>query len=517
MSKGQEVIDYIETLTVRRGTGRGKRFEVLPWEADFLRGVFDGGRQLNALSCPRGNGKTALMGAVVCACIDDRGPFGDVDFFDVVTLARTFDQSALIFKHAVSLLPDARLKGDGRRYRVQDSKQDKGIENMKTGATLTVLAADPAGNQGLGFDLALCDEPREWAAGAEMWDVMRTALGKAEETRIVSIGVMPVDGSEQGKWFVDLFSDPAAYSMRFQANPKADPLRWTSVRKANPSVDHFKPLSDTIRAEIATVKKSGVGLATFKALRLNLGTNPNEEQEMLLSPDAWKQHVDVAPAELPDRVGDCFVGIDLGGSASMTAAAGYWPETGRLEVCAWHPAASFHNKESKEMAARGELLLTPGYVVDVDSFIPWMFDKFGAWPAAIACDRWRDAELRQSILNQADASPEVKRIRIDWRGQGFRDGGEDVRTFMEAVLSGRVRMVENLLIRYALAVSKVAVDPAGNRKLVRMKHGSKGSWNDGLAAAILAVSLGRRMTDRQQGRIGFKYHGKTSRGSGAAA
>ena len=37
-------------------------------------------------------------------------------------------------------------------------------------------------------------------------------------------------------------------------------------------------------------------------------------------------------SDLPPREGASVIGIDLGGSASMTAAAFYWPDTGRLET-----------------------------------------------------------------------------------------------------------------------------------------------------------------------------------------
>ena len=40
----------------------------------------------------------------------------------------------------------------------------------------------------------------------------------------------------------------------------------------------------------------------------------------------------VAPDALPPREGECILGVDLGGSRSMSAAALYWPATGRLEA-----------------------------------------------------------------------------------------------------------------------------------------------------------------------------------------
>ena len=46
----------------------------------------------------------------------------------------------------------------------------------------------------------------------------------------------------------------------------------------------------------------------------------------LLEPGIWKRAQGNA-----DRAGGFVLGLDLGQTAAMSAAAGYWPETGRLE------------------------------------------------------------------------------------------------------------------------------------------------------------------------------------------
>lgn len=60
-----------------------------------------------------------------------------------------------------------------------------------------------------------------------------------------------------------------------------------------------------------------------------------ETRDVLLTVDEWPA---CAVNELPPRQGEVVIGIDLGDSASMTAAAFYWPATGRLEAVGAFPS-----------------------------------------------------------------------------------------------------------------------------------------------------------------------------------
>lgn len=57
--------------------------------------------------------------------------------------------------------------------------------------------------------------------------------------------------------------------------------------------------------------------------------------------------------------------------------------------------------------------------------------RFGR-PVAVASDRWREGELRDGLHGAG-----VPLAALSLRGQGYRDGGEDVRLFRRAVAEGR--------------------------------------------------------------------------------
>ena len=62
-----------------------------------------------------------------------------------------------------------------------------------------------------------------------------------------------------------------------------------------------------------------------------------------------------------------------------------------------------------------------GAAVDIEALLQAALERFGR-PDRIVADRWREAELRDA-LDRAG----VPSAALDLRGQGFKDGGEDVR------------------------------------------------------------------------------------------
>ena len=229
----------------------------------------------------------------------------------------------------------------------------------------------------------------------------------------------------------------------------------------------------------------------FDALRLNLGTD-DTATSVLLDAGTWR-----GIEGETDRAGPLVWGLDLGTSAAQSAVAAYWPATGRLECLAAFPSRPVLAERGlrdgvgslyQDMQRRGELILAGGNAVDLGGLIAEALARFGR-PDALAADRWRADELRDA-LDRA-GFPTAALIE---RGQGFRDGGEDVRDFRRACLEGRVVPAVSLLMRSAMGEARVAIDPAGNAKLAKNAEGGRRvrARDDAAAAAILAVAVGSR-------------------------
>ena len=478
----RELIDYLGDLTVTQGPAAGEPFDVLPWQARFVRGAFAPDVVESALSVGRGNGKTTLLAGVAAATVD--GPLAKPRA-ETLIVAASFEQGLILFAHALAFLGD--LPRD--RYRVLDNDQRALIEDRATGAKLRVLASDPRRMHGAAPGLTLCDEPAQWppGQGERAIAALRTAAGKIEGARIVLLGTR---SDRAAHWFSRSLDGGADFGMSFAAKANDPPFQRRTWRRANPSLDAFPQLEAAIRAEAAKAKRDESLLASFESLRLNKGVS-DTPTNLLLDATTWAGIEGEAAAS-----GPCYWGVDLGGSAAQSAVAGYWPDTGRLDVLAAFPAEPDLRIRGVRDAVdslyldcerRGELIVLGQRTVPVARLLAEARARFGR-PVMVAADRWREAEL-------LDALDELGlRVRHEPRGQGYRDGGEDVREFRRACLDGRVTPSVSLLARSAMAEARTVSDPAGNSKLAKSSEGGRrqSARDDAAAAAILAVSVGVR-------------------------
>lgn len=460
----------------------GSKLDLIYWERRFLAKLERTKGDL-ALSVARGNGKSALCAAIGCAVLD--GPLR-VPGADVILVASSFAQAGIMGRDVVAYLGDALL--DRRTWRKRDTSGIFEIQHRPTGARLRAIGSDPRRMHGLRPVLVLADEPAQWErtkADAAL-AALRTGLGKFPGSRLIALGTRPDD---PGHWFAKMLNDPDA--MVYAARPDDPPFHRRTWKRANPSLDAFPWLEERIRREAKEARRDPAALASFEALRLNKGT-ADTERSHLLAPGTWKAAEGHAVA-----VGDYVLGVDAGSTEAMSAAAGFWPETGRLSAVAVYgddPEPKARGLRDgvgdlyARMLGRGELVLSPGRISDLVTLLDTAWERWGR-PRAIVTDRWRAAELRKAL--EAAGWPVCD---MALRGMGYKDGAEDVRAFRAAVLKGLVTPERSLLLSAAMASARTISDPAGNSKLAKGAQGGRHSRSrdDAAAAAILAVSLGYR-------------------------
>ena len=483
------VLPFIASLAVTQGPRAGGRFEVLPWQRRFLRGAFAHGVQRSAVSCGRGNGKSGLVAALALCYLD--GPL-KVDRGEVVVVASSYGQGrAAIGEQALWYLGGAEaLRKAG--WRVVDNFAKLEIVTP-AGSKLSIMAADARRAHGRpGIVAAILDEPAQWppGVGERLLAAVTTSAGKQAGFRILAIGTRPASPEH---WFSRWLDGGADYIQRHEASASDPPFQRRTWKKANPSLDAFPHLEAAIRAEADKAKADAGELAAFKALRLNLGVDEVGRQSLLDS-GVWEAcEVDV----LPPAEGPLVWGIDLGSGHAMSAVASYSPATGRLECLAAFPdnpglaargAADHVGGLYQKMHARQELIVTPGRVVVVSDLLRAALARFGP-PDVVVSDRWRESELRDALdLAGVPASA------FSARGQGWKDGAQDVRGFRRACIDGRVKASRSLMIRAALSEAVTVSDPAGNAKLSKGSEGGRrqASKDDAAAACILAIAAGER-------------------------
>ena len=495
------LIDYLGRLPVTQGERAGQPFEVLPWERRFIRGAFrcEGDA---ALTCGRGNGKTGLISGLAGAAIDPAGPLHRPRS-EVVVVASAFAQARLTFEDVLAAL--RAMPGyspDG--WRIQDSVNTASVEHRETGARLRCIGQNPNRAHGLRPSLILADEPAQWdaAKGERMIAALRTSLGKVQGSKLIAIGTRPAAGDH----FYSRMLEEAPYAQTHAAGKDDPPFRVRTWRKANPSLDHFPALRARIALEAKDARRDAGKMIEFRALRLNQGVS-DVLVAMLIDAGAWER---CESHTAPDLNAGYVLGVDLGSSAAMSAAAAFHPATGALDCFAVFPEepslierglGDGVGNRYQLMHERGELLQRGRHVSDVKALLAEALRRWGK-PAIVTCDRWRMPELREAL--EAVGFP---RAAMAVRGMGWKDGGEDVRRFRDSVLRGQVHAPVSLLLRSAMTEARVLVDPAGNAKLA--KGGEAGRrWyarDDAAAAAILAVAEGQRQALAPKARR--VYHG----------
>ena len=480
-----ELIDYLANLTVTQGRLTGTLFRVQAWQQRFILGGFLDGTTSAAISVARGNGKTSLLSGIAAATLN--GPLA-VPRGETVLVASSFEQARIAFEHVLAFMGDE-LK-DRERWRVWDTGQQARIENRETLTRVRCLGSDPRRAHGLAPVLVLGDEPAQWpeTTSERMRSALMTAAGKQPHSRFVALGTRPAD---EGHWFTKMLDGGCDYAQTHAArseDPKWQKRTWV---RANPSMTIMPDLEDAIRREAAGAKRDPSLMAAFDSLRLNLGTS-DVTQSTLLDVSTWRSIEGEA-----EPIGKSFWGLDLGTSAAMSAIACYYPATGRLEVlCAFPTEPSLADRGVAdgvdrlyaEGARRGEIICTGGHAVSLGPLIEEAQARFGV-PTAIAADRWREAELRDTLKGVG-----FPMTALELRGQGFKDGSEDVRSFRRACLEGDVTPIPSLILTAAMGEARVIMDSAGNSKLSKSSQGGRRlrARDDAAAAAILAVALASR-------------------------
>ena len=200
---------------------------------------------------------------------------------------------------------------------------------------------------------------------------------------------------------------------RLQVAALDDKAAW---RAANPGLGSIKSL-DYMESESARAKATPSDQALFRSNDLNAPGAPSRLMIVML--DQW---VECADLQQPPREGNCTIGLDLGGSSSMTAASLYWPETGRLESYGAFPGTpdllargvlDGVGNRYMIMHERGELAIYPGRVTPVAEFLADLFKRVEAETVmGAAADRYRKAEAEQALDDAGVYWP------VEWRGMG---------------------------------------------------------------------------------------------------
>ncbi|MBM3654881.1 MAG: terminase, partial [Alphaproteobacteria bacterium] len=411
--------------------------------------------------------------------------------------ARTRDQARVIWDYIAGL---ARSLPDDVQKRLTFRRAPRlEIEfDDETGPHIVrVLPADGRTALGTSPTLCICDERGHWEK--EKGDSLEHALLSGVGKRNGRMFLVSTSASDDTHAFSRWIDEPLAgsYVQAHRAPDGCAPDDLEAIKAANPGAQHGVGASlEWLLAQARrAVARGGSALTAWRLYNLNQRV-ADENRSVLLTADQWlsceSDDLFFAPRE-----GPVIVGIDLGGSASMSAASFYWPSTSRLECIAHFPArpslldrghADGVSGRYVEMHNRGELFTIGDATVPVAAWLAEVMKRIEGQPiGALVMDRFKQSELGEAIDKAGVRAPLI------WRGFGWKDGSEDIERFRRAVFDGRVKARPSLLLRSAFADAITLVDPAGNHKLAK---GRSNGRIDAASATLLSVAEGARATGR---------------------
>ena len=482
------------TLTVPTGRLSGQPFRLDGWQVEFLRDALAPGVREAALTCARKNGKSGKI-AALCLCYLC-GPLNTANWRAIVVSLT--GALAAELRRQIGEIADA----SGLSELIQDYRSPTpGRIIGQNGAEITFLASDKATGNAVGADLTLTDESGLMPESQRpVWDAVYSCVS-GRDGRNLHISV-----KGDGPMFSELLArrgQPGIVIHEYAADDDADLLDVDEWHKANPGLKSGIKSMDYMRDAAQRAADTPAAQSGFKVLDLNIAGDVGGNPIVTVA-----DYANCVTAALPERAGDCWIALDVGGAAAFTGAAAYWPDTGRCEIFAGvggipDPAARGQadgvGDLYQRMADRGELWAYAGqretpltdFVADVAARLD------GVNVAGLVCDEYRSARVLDA-LDAAGLKHWAARLQV--RPVRWKTGNDDVVAFQGAVIGRRVAFPETLILPAAIRDSQLVADNNGN---VRLDKSRLKGRIDVLTAAVLTVAAGERNRRDDSAASGF--------------
>ncbi|WP_157960063.1 terminase TerL endonuclease subunit [Albibacillus kandeliae] len=450
-----------DSFIVPAGISRGQPLLLHSFQLGFLedhlaRDPEDGGPlfRTSVLSTPRKLGKTTLASALVLGRMCEDSPIFLPNFRGAIT-APTEGHALIVPQNAIALLEA--VERDDLKLRKTPAP---GYLSGPKGGHFAILTGSKTQGHGQDLDLAIVDEagllPRQSETLQNVFDATAARDGSVllTGTRGDAPEYNEIINNPDRRTAVHLYAAD-------KEDDPADPKVWA---KANPGLGKIKSRR-FMEDAYEKAAKSG-STVEFQVWQLNAPLSPT--RQLLLEYQTLSRAYDEEAKPIPGE--SCFVGLDLGGSASMTAATIVFEQSGVIQTLGAFPSAELdlYARGKRDMvgttwvdcAARGELFETSGAVTDVAEFLEELAKRIGPHPVlSLSCDRYRDAECRTAMARAKLVWP------LKYRGTGPKDGDNDIRATRRMFLSGKAKLKRSLLLEASMGEADVKVAATGSMQL----------------------------------------------------
>jgi phage terminase large subunit-like protein len=490
-TRAQRNIEWCEKhLSIPEGRLVGQPMKIAPFMRDDFIAIFDNphGTRRAIISRGRKNAKTVetamLMLLFLC------GPEAEPNS-QLYSCARSRDQAAVLFALAAKMVRMSEVLSSF--LVVRDTAKE--IYCPDLGSKYKALSAEASTAFGLSPRFVAHDELGQ-AKGPtdQLYDALETATAAQDNPLTVVISTQaPTDGD-----LLSILIDDAAQKadprtiLRINSAPAdMDPFTEEALRAANPAFDLFMNKQEVIDM-MEQARRMPSRQSEYENLVLNRRV---EASSPFISRSAW---TDCDSPVVPSFDGlPVFCGLDLSEVSDLTALVCVAPVDG-----VWHVKPTFwlpgHNLADKARADRvpydvwakdGWLNTTPGKTVDYEFVAGFIWNLCQSQDVRkIAFDRWNWRHFKPWLLKVGfdEAQLEGDTAIFEQMGQGFQSMSPALRDLESAILNQRIAHAGHPVLTMCAANATVQADPAGNRKLSKIKsHGRI----DGMVSLAMAMSV----------------------------
>lgn len=488
MTRGERVCRFIERYCrVPEGPRVGRPINLLSFQRRFILAIYDAPRRVRRayLSIARKNGKSALIACMVLAHLV--GPEA-VRNSQIVCGARSRDQASIVFKLALKMV---NLSPELRKI-VRDVPSSKTLVGLPMNVEFRAISAEAGTAHGLSPVLAIMDEVGQVKGPADPFiEAIETAQGAYDEALLIAISTQAAtDADLFSQWLDDAETsgDPGIVSHLYAAPAECDLMDRDAWAAANPGLAEFRSL-DEMEAFAEQAVRLPSKENSFRWLYLNQRI---EASSPFVSQGTWKA-CGAEPARFDGL--PVFCGLDLSEVADLTAfvPVGIDGELRHVRPTFWLPGTGLAEKSRSDRvpyelwAKQGFLQATPGPSVDYQFVAAYLWDFCGVNDVrVVAFDRWGMKHLKPWLLRAGFRESQFEGDDPFFLpfGQGYASMSPALRDLEGWILNGQLRHGNHPVLAWCARNAAVQMDPAGSKKLSKIKsHGRI----DGMVALAMAA------------------------------
>lgn len=456
------------------------------WQKTELRKIYDNPARTRRaiLSFGRKNAKTTLSAFILLLHLC--GPEAKVNS-QLFSAAQSRDQAGILFALAAKMVRMDAILSD--LVTIRDTSKQLFCQHY--GTLYRALSAEVATSFGLSPALTIHDELGQVRGDrSELYEALETATGAQADPLSIIISTQAPSSSDLLSILIDdaqAGHDPRVVLSLYAADPDDDPFDEATIRKANPAFGDFLS-AEEVMAMADDARRMPSREASFRNLVLN-------QRVEATSPFVTRNVWDSCRGELDDLQGvPVYGGLDLSEVKDLTALVLLGKKASRYSVhpTFWLPKEGIVNKSRLDRvpydmwAQRGHLVAVPGKSIDYDFVAAKLAATLQELDVRkIAFDRWNFKHLRPCLVRAGIGEEVIEKVFVEF-GQGFQSMSPALRELETWILNDRLVHGGNPVMNMCAASAVVKMDPAGNKKLDKLKSTNR---IDGMVALAMAAGV----------------------------